>query len=231
MDILKNTHHPNIIKFKEAYQDMKYYHIVTEYCSGGDLFDMIIKKQKFREDDAHCIKLIRGLLGALRHLHDKEIAHRDIKPENLMFENDEGDAEIKLIDFGLSKHISADKKLCTRVGTPYYVATEVLSGYYGIECDMWSIGILTYLLLAGYPPFFDEKDHLIFRKIRSAEVIFPEEDWSDISESAKDFIGRLIQKNPKNRMTVIEALDHPWVANNEKKGVLCKNVLSKLKKF
>lgn len=128
LSILKGVDHPNIIKFVETYQDKEFFHIVMEFCNGGELFDRIIHKGKYAETDAATI--IKKLLSAITHLHDRGICHRDIKPENLIFESKKDDAEIKLIDFGLSKYVSPHEKMHTKVGTPYYVAPEVLRGRY-----------------------------------------------------------------------------------------------------
>ena len=153
--------HPNVITIYETYIDKYYYHFVMEYCDGGDLFEMIKKKDRLSENDAAYI--IDQLLSAVSHCHYKKICHRDLKPENIVFKTrahdpsklniDKGELEVKIIDFGLAKYQQGHDKLCTKVGTPYYVSPEVLEGNYDLRCDLWAIGVIAYTLLIGYPPF------------------------------------------------------------------------------
>jgi calcium-dependent protein kinase len=177
LDILIEVDHPNIVKFYEMFVDQDYVHIVMEYCTGGELFERITKKGKIKEKDA--AKIVKYVLMAIKHLHEKGICHRDIKPENLLFENTSDSAKIKLIDFGLSKFISESTEgdLQTKVGTPYYVAPEVLKGVYDKRCDLWSIGVITYILLCGYPPFYGSNNKEIFDKIKNCKYEFFAEDW------------------------------------------------------
>jgi calcium-dependent protein kinase len=161
---MKDVDHPNIIKIYETYMDKFYFHFVIEFCDGGDLYEKLINKSKFNEKESAII--IEQVLSALNHCHYKNICHRDLKPENIVFAkkskhpreldltNDE--AVIKIIDFGLAKFISEGNSLKSKVGTPYYVAPEVLEGSYDYRCDNWSVGVITYTMLCGYPPFFGE---------------------------------------------------------------------------
>ena len=171
--------HPNIIKFYETYRDDRYYRIVMEYCPGGELFEEISNLGKFTEIDS-CV-ILRQVLSAVKHLHDKNIAHRDLKPENIIFVN-KSKLEIKLIDFGLSKILTdRDGMMKTKLGSPYYVSPEVLEGQaYGMSCDLWAIGVLTYMLLVGVPPFDGRNEVEIFNKIRTCNYDLP----SNISEEA-----------------------------------------------
>jgi calcium-dependent protein kinase len=177
-EILKQVDHPNIIKFYEMYVDEKNYHLVTEFCGGGELFDHIIDRGSFSEKLAS--RIIKQVLSAIKHLHDRNICHRDLKPENILFESKSKEAQVKLIDFGLSKYfvernntnangrgnrgnsILRERKgegiMRTKIGTPYYMAPEVLDGEYDQTCDMWSLGVITYCLLCGYPPFNADND-------------------------------------------------------------------------
>lgn len=159
-EILKQVDHPNIIHFYEMYVDENHFHFVTEYCGGGELFHHIIERGRFSE--AYAAKIIKQVLSAIKHLHDKGICHRDLKPENILFESKSRDAQVRLIDFGLAKFFKTNglklTPLKTRIGTPYYMAPEVLEGNYDETCDMWSIGVITYCLLCGYPPFNAETD-------------------------------------------------------------------------
>lgn len=161
LEILSRVDHPNIIKFHESYIDYKYIHIVMELAEGGELFDKIIENTKFSEKKA--AHLMQKMLSAVKHLHEHQICHRDLKPDNFLFADNSEDAEIKLIDFGLSKRYGVDQrkdtvKLKTIVGTPFYVAPEVLGGNYDKSCDIWSLGIILYILLCGSTPFEGDND-------------------------------------------------------------------------
>lgn len=186
---MRSVDHPNIVKLYEVFIDENYVHLVLEFCEGGELFEWITKG-KYTEEDAK--NLVMKILKAIKHLHDKDICHRDIKPENLLYKKPSIDSEIKLIDFGLSRFLKGDEKLKNKVGTPYYVAPEVLAGSYDKRCDMWSIGVITYILLCGYPPFHGNGNQEIFNKIKKLNYHFYVEDWEDISLNAKDFISKLL---------------------------------------
>ena len=154
-----------------------------------------------------------SVLEAVAYLHKNDIVHRDIKPENILFESEQGDA-IKLIDFGLArKHKKGDAPMRNPVGTAYYMSPEILKGKYDRSCDVWSVGIIAYILLCGYPPFNGETDQDIFESIRRGKMNFPtHRGWSTKSSAAKDFIKSLLCIDPKKRSTAQEALDHPWIA-------------------
>jgi calcium-dependent protein kinase len=215
--LLKECDHPNIIKLIEVHEDQKYLHLITELCTGGELFDRIIEKTQsdeghFSERDA--AGLVRCILDAISYCHDKAIVHRDLKPENFLFSSkDEKAAVIKIIDFGLSRHDHDVKQgiMNTKVGTPYYVAPEVLNREYTKSCDIWSIGVITYILLCGYPPFYGDTDNQIFEAVRTAKFDFPSPDWDGISDSAKEFICSLLQRTPSKRLTAAQALEHSWI--------------------
>lgn len=227
--ILKAVDHPNIIKFYEAYQDQKYFHFVIEYWGGGELFTVLSKNGPPSEKES--IKIIRKLCSAIAHLHDKDICHRDLKPENILFENKEPDAEIKLIDFGLSTFALNDRTMRTRVGTPFYVAPEVLKGEYQKSWDMWSIGVIAYVLLCGYPPFYAEGNEEIYRKIEKGKFTFPVEDWGKVSPAAKDFINKLLVLDPNKRMTPLKALGHVWLDSNEINPKIDMDIIKRLIQF
>jgi len=214
--LLKECDHPNIIELVEVHEDQKYLHLITELCTGGELFDRIIEKTQsdeghFSERDA--AKLVLCILDAIAYCHDqKGIVHRDLKPENFLFSSKEEDAVIKIIDFGLSRHDDVKAGIMnTKVGTPYYVAPEVLNREYTKSCDIWSIGVITYILLCGYPPFYGDTDNQIFDSVRTGRFDFPSPDWDGISESAKDFICSLLKREPSKRLSAAEALKHPWI--------------------
>ena len=150
-----------------------------ENCTGGELFEKITKLGKFTEEDAK--ELIKKLLKAIKFLHDLNICHRDIKPENLLYLSNDADSEIKLIDFGLSRFLKEEEKLTNKVGTPYYVAPEILAGNYDKRCDLWSIGVICYILLCGYPPFHGSSNPEIFERIKKQRYHFYAEDWENIT--------------------------------------------------
>lgn len=216
IQILKEVKHPNIIELIDVFEDSKYLHLVTELCTGGELFDRIIAKTQsaeghFSEHDAAC--LVRDILDAIAYCHDvKGIVHRDLKPENFLFLTEAEDAPIKIIDFGLSRHNDANQGIMkTKVGTPYYVAPEVLRRQYTKSCDIWSIGVITYILLCGYPPFYGESDTEIFDSVRTGRFDFPSPEWDTISDTAKQFVRFMLQKDPESRPTAAQAMEHKWI--------------------
>ena len=201
-----------------------------EYCEGGELFEQLIQIGKFSEADA--AQIIKQLLSAIKHLHDKNIAHRDLKPENVIFANKDQDINIKLIDFGLSKSLRLDgKRMMTKLGTPYYVSPEVLEGIYDKRCDLWAIGVMAYMLLSGTPPFNGRNEVEVFNKIRCVDYEFPEKHWSYISAEAKDFIFRMLQPNPDRRLTPEQALAHKWLQIAPEHTIVCPDVLERLYNF
>ncbi len=166
VEIISNLDHPNIIKLFETYHDEYYFHIVMELCKGKEVFDKIIEEESISEMKVS--KIIYKVLSAIYYCHTNGISHRDIKPENILFENTDPDADIKLIDFGLSRKYNSDEKMHTILGTPYYVAPEVLKGNYDEKCDLWSIGAITYIMLCGEPAFSGKSNNEIFKKIMNA---------------------------------------------------------------
>lgn len=170
VQILKGLDHPNIIKLFDMYEDQIYFYLVTEFCSGGELFDRIQKINCFTEKDA--AKYIKQLLSAITYLHERNIVHRDLKAENLLFENENEDANMKLIDFGVSSEILKGAKLKETLGTPYYIAPEVLLQSYDEKCDVWSCGVILYILLCGYPPFNGADDNEILENVKKGEFCF-----------------------------------------------------------
>uniref|UniRef100_A0A7S2JSJ9 Calmodulin n=1 Tax=Leptocylindrus danicus TaxID=163516 RepID=A0A7S2JSJ9_9STRA len=219
--LLQEVRHPNIIRLEEVFEDEKYLHLVTELCTGGELFDRIIEKTQSDEghfSEQHASVLVKSILSAIKYCHDeKHICHRDLKPENFLFKDESETAAIKIIDFGLSRHDDENFGVMkTKVGTPYYVAPEVLNRHYTNACDMWSIGVITYILLCGYPPFYGDSDSEIFRSVRAGAYDYPSPEWDTISKTAKDFIDKLLQKNPKDRMTASQAMKHPWIGGDDR---------------
>lgn len=208
LDLLKSIDHVNIIKYLTAYKDKSFFYIVTEYWEGGELFKKIIEHGGI--DELEACDIMANLLRAVKFLHDKNICHRDLKPENILFCHD-NENTIKIIDFGLSKQLKEGEVMHKKLGTPYYLAPEVLEENYGKEVDLWSLGVVAYVLLCGYPPFYGQDAKELFINIYNVNYGFWEEDWDIISDEAKDFITRLLVKDPKERMTLEEALIHPWL--------------------
>lgn len=214
--ILQKLDHPNIIRFFETYQDNKYLYIVMEYCEGGELLDRIVQKKHFNEEEA--CEIIYKLLSALNYIHKRKFVHRDMKPENVLFLDSSENSEIKIIDFGLSnifksedqKELMESMTLNTRVGTPHYVAPEVLQGNYTCACDIWSLGVVMYLLLSGNTPFMSETEAGLFKKIEKGMIVFEGKEWAGISVQAKQLILSMIKVNPKKRITSEQALRHSW---------------------
>ena len=209
VEILSSLDHPNIIKFYESYNDQFYFHIVMELCKGKEVFDKIIEEGHITEQKV--AKYIYKVLSAIAYCHSNGITHRDLKPENILFENSDNDAEIKLIDFGLSRKFdSSEEKMHTILGTPYYVAPEVLKGDYDEKCDIWSVGALTYIMLSGDPPFNGNSNNEIFNKIMNSDIVFKKEKWKNISKEAIDFVRKCMVKNSEGRFCAIKAIEHPW---------------------
>ena len=214
--ILQAVDHPNIVKFDQCYIDHRYVHIVMEHCKGGELFDRIVAAQRFTE--FHAADIMSQMLSAVKHLHEKGIVHRDLKPENFLMDDTTENAEVKLIDFGLSKRFSEQdetQRMHTVVGTPYYVAPEVLKGDYGVACDVWSLGVILFVFLCGYPPFEGDNNKEIFRNVVKQPLTYDPADWNTISDQAKDLVTKMLQKDPKKRITAQQCLDHPWFARIE----------------
>ena len=209
-EILIKVNHPNIVKLYDLFQDKKFYYLVMEECTGGELFDRIIshiqKKKMFSEKEA--AKLIKQVLLALSYCHSIGICHRDLKPENLLFSSEDKDASLKLIDFGLSEKFGTSPMKC-KVGTSYYVAPEVLKGSYDQRCDIWSLGTILYILLSGVPPFNGRNDQEIYAKVAEMKYDLTGSKWSHISPQAKDLISKMMCPQ-MDRYTAKECLNHPW---------------------
>jgi len=211
IQIMKQVDHVNILRLIEIFEDDTNVYIVMELVVGSELFDRIVDKGYYSEKNT--VHIVKQILNAVKYLHDKGIAHRDLKPENLLCSGSGSNELVKIADFGLSKVFSADD-LVTSCGTPGYVAPEVLTcESYDKSVDMWGIGIITYILLAGYPPFFADSDTALFEKIMNADYDFDDECWDDVSDPAKDFIRHLLVKDPEERFTAEQALQHHWITN------------------
>jgi len=210
IDIMKKLNHEHIISLTDFFEDNNTIYLILELAVGGELFDQIISRGSYSERDA--ANIIKQILLATTYMHENGIAHRDLKPENLLVTG-EGFDFIKISDFGLSKDFGTEN-LKTSCGTPDYVAPEVLRGTsYDHSVDIWSIGVITYILLCGFPPFFGNTEQQIFNKILRAEYEFPSPDWDHISEEAKEFIRALLVLNPNDRPSAKDCMESPWITN------------------
>ncbi|XP_077190981.1 calcium/calmodulin-dependent protein kinase type 1G isoform X2 [Paroedura picta] len=210
--VLKKIKHENIVTLEDIYESSTHYYLVMQLVSGGELFDRILERGVYTEKDASLV--IRQVLEAVQYLHKNGIVHRDLKPENLLYLTPEENSKIMITDFGLSK-MEQNGIMSTACGTPGYVAPEVLEQKpYSKAVDCWSIGVITYILLCGYPPFYEETESKLFEKIKEGYFEFESPFWDDISESAKDFICHLLEKDPNERFTCEKALRHPWINGN-----------------
>jgi serine/threonine protein kinase len=215
--LLSKINHKGIMKMVDIFEDVEFVHIVTEKYVGGELFDRIIDytTEQGCFDEIAAGTIVKSLLESVAYLHRNGIVHRDIKPENVLFiSEDEEDLTVKLIDFGLARrHKKGDALMSNPVGTAYYMSPELLKGKYDQACDVWSTGIVAYILLCGYPPFNGDTDPDIFEAIKQASFNFPSQAWGHVSPEAKDFIKCLLRKDPRKRFTAEEALKHPWIRN------------------
>ncbi|XP_010263084.1 PREDICTED: calcium-dependent protein kinase 1-like [Nelumbo nucifera] len=223
--------HPNVISIKGAYEDAVGVHVIMELCAGGELFDRITQRGHYTERKA--AELARIIVGVVEACHSLGVMHRDLKPENFLFVNQKEDSPLKTIDFGLSTFFKPGETFTDVVGSPYYVAPEVLKKRYGPEADVWSAGVIIYILLSGVPPFWAETEQGIFEEVLRGQLDFSSDPWPSISESAKDLVRRMLVRDPKRRLTAHEVLCHPWVQVD---GVapdkpLDSAVLSRLKQF
>lgn len=213
-EILLTLDHPNLIKAFESYEDDRSLHIVTELCTGGELLDRITEKSRYKEKGA--AKVMRQILAAVNHLHLNGICHRDLKPENFLFVSREKGASLKLVDFGLASKFANQlgTEMKSVVGTPYYLAPELLNrGRYGPLCDMWSIGVIMYMLLSGTLPFEGSSAKEVYKNVQTNAPKFSKRFWRNISDEAKSLLTSLLSKVPTNRPTASQALGSNWFEN------------------
>ena len=227
INILRKMDHPNILKITDFYSQKNEYDIITEYCQEGELFNEIKQYAPFNETiTGHYMKQI---LTAVCYCHGMNIVHRDLKPENILIVKraKNGCHPIKIIDFGTAKVFSKEKSEHLLIGSAYYIAPEVLSRNYTEKCDIWSCGVIMYILLTGRPPFFGNTDSEIMYRIKSGKYDLSKYPWSVVSKEAKDLIKALLQPNPNMRLSAEQALKHPWFSSKKVKALDKLNNLSK----
>lgn len=231
--IQKGLDHPNIVDLYDLYQDEKYYYMVTEYCCGGELFEVIQSLECFSEKLAR--QYMKQILSAVMYLHERGIVHRDLKAENLIFESKDENAQLKLIDFGISAKFSKvdnnTKKFSETLGTPYYMAPEVLGESYDEKCDVWSCGILMYICQCGYPPFNGDNDDEILQAVCEDDQEFHPDEWSLISPEAINLIKNLLNRDPTKRISIKEAFNHNWFKLSHLENPLNIKIMQNLANF
>jgi len=218
VNVMLRLSHKNIVTLHELFDTPNHLHMIIDLLSGGELFDRIVEKGHFSEKEASSI--VSQITNALDYLHGNNIVHRDLKPENLLYV-DKKTNTIMLVDFGLAKQMG-ENMLTTPCGSPAYVAPEVLERKpYGAEVDWWSLGVILYILLCGFPPFHDEHNNLkrLYKKIKKGKFEFVKPYWDGISEDAKDLVTNLLQTDPAKRFNAKKVLEHKWLASADEKNI------------
>lgn len=226
--ILETCDHPNIVQMEEVFDTDDKFYMVMEPMHGGELFDRIADKEKYDEEEAR--SCTTSILQAIKYCHAQNVVHRDLKPENLLYKSTDADSILKLADFGLASILSEGSLMKTACGTPGYVAPEILkSEQYGPGVDVWSIGVILYILLCGFPPFYEESNPALFRLIKQGIYDFPPKYWNGIDDGAIDLIKRMLTVDPAKRITIDEALEHPWIVGTSNQDL--SHVTGEIKKF
>ncbi|XP_017285386.1 calcium/calmodulin-dependent protein kinase type II subunit gamma isoform X8 [Kryptolebias marmoratus] len=203
--------HPNIVRLHDSISEEGFHYLVFDLVTGGELFEDIVAREYYSEADAsHCINQI---LESISHIHQHDIVHRDLKPENLLLASKMKGAAVKLADFGLAIEVQGDQQAWFGfAGTPGYLSPEVLrKDPYGKPVDIWACGVILYILLVGYPPFWDEDQHKLYQQIKAGAYDFPSPEWDTVTPEAKNLINQMLTINPAKRITADQALKHPWV--------------------
>ncbi|XP_053272759.1 calcium/calmodulin-dependent protein kinase type II delta 1 chain isoform X2 [Pleuronectes platessa] len=203
--------HPNIVRLHESISEEGFHYLIFDLVTGGELFEDIVAREYYSEADAsHCIQQI---LESVNHCHVNGIVHRDLKPENLLLASKLKGAAVKLADFGLAIEVQGEQQAWFGfAGTPGYLSPEVLrKDPYGKPVDMWACGVILYILLVGYPPFWDEDQHRLYQQIKAGAYDFPSPEWDTVTPEAKDLINKMLTINPAKRVTATDALKHPWI--------------------
>ena len=215
VNLMIKLDHPNIIKLYEVYETDSKIYLIMELCTGGELFDRIVENTEngtlFTEKEA--ANLFRQMMSAINYCHKNGIVHRDLKPENLLYLNKDKNSPIKVIDFGMSKRFDSKHLMSEKVGTAYYISPEVLNGKYDEKCDIWSAGVILYIIICGYPCFNGEDDDEIFAAIQKGKIGFPSPEWDNVSDDAKNLIKKMCC-SPDKRLTAEQVLNETWVKDN-----------------
>ena len=221
--------HPNIVQFFGAYEDIRNVHIVMELCDGGELYESIIEAGHYSEKKA--AKHLNTMLTVVKHMHELGVVHRDLKPENFLLSSKNSDCDLKATDFGLSAFFQKGETFNEVIGSAYYIAPEVLLNHYGNMVDIWSVGVIMYILLCGWPPFNGETEKEIFQNILKGPIDMVSDPWPQISQGAKECVNRMLVRDPKKRATCVEILDHPWMKDGAPDTPLDNAVVSRIKQF
>jgi len=211
--ILKEMDHPNILRIHELFQDEKHYYLVSEHCEGGNVLDLVKKTSHFSE--WHAMLIMKQILSAVQYCHQMGVIHRDIKAENILFSKNSLESTVKVIDFGISIKYERDSIFKDKVGTVLYIAPEVLNGSYNEKCDIWSCGVLMFILLSGEPPFYSNSREEILRKIKSGEFNMEGSAWNKVSEESKDLIRTMLTIDPECRPSAVKVLTHSWFSQDK----------------
>ena len=215
LNLLRTTDHPNIIKLYDIYEDNKYIYLIMEECNGGEFFDSLAKraKEKNMYTEKECARIFKQILEAVNYLHAHGVCHRDLKPENILFSNVADDSCLKLIDFGLSKVLDGESNMKKTVGTTFYMAPEVIQGNYNEKCDIWSCGIILYIMLCGKPPFYSQDEDELKKKICSMHYNFDYPEFKKVSQDAINLIKKILV-SPDKRLSAGQILAEPWIKEN-----------------
>ena len=227
--LLSLLDHPNIVRLFEVFEDDKNFYLIMELCNGGNLVSRM-KDNKYKEKAAAV--LMEQIVSAIAYCHEKGICHRDLKPQNVLFCDESPNSPVKVVDFGIGKIFDpslanlqdelkeekpAFKKMDSQIGTIYFMSPEIIKGSYNEKCDIWSLGIILYYLLCGYPPFVGANDSQLIQSIVESKLTFPKEDWKNISDSAKDLIKKMLCSE-KKRISAKEIMSHKWMKTKLKKN-------------
>ncbi|XP_076361592.1 calcium/calmodulin-dependent protein kinase type II alpha chain isoform X10 [Tachypleus tridentatus] len=214
--ICRKLNHPNIVRLHDSIQEEAFHYLIFDLVTGGELFEDIVAREYYSEADAsHCIQQI---LESVHHCHQNSVVHRDLKPENLLLASKAKGAAVKLADFGLAIEVQGDQQAWYGfAGTPGYLSPEVLKkDPYGKPVDIWACGVILYILLVGYPPFWDEDQHRLYAQIKAGAYDYPSPEWDTVTPEAKNLINSMLTVNPAKRITASEALKHPWICQRER---------------
>ncbi|XP_020571969.1 calcium-dependent protein kinase 29-like [Phalaenopsis equestris] len=224
--MMRLSGHPNVVDLKAVYEEADYVHLVMELCAGGELFHRLEKHGCFAEREAAV--LFRELMEVVMYCHENGIVHRDLKPENILLATNSSSSPIKLADFGLATYIKPGQRLSWTVGSPFYIAPEVLAGGYNQAADVWSAGVILYILLSGMPPFWGKTKSRIFNAVRSAELLFPSDPWDEVSDSAKELVTGMLCRDSNQRFTAKQVVEHSWIKDYAQKlqGVNVNRILT-----